>query len=240
VEKPGRASAITTIETIGATAAGAKIQRAWLDREVVQCGYCQSGQIMSAAVFHWRHSRVVAATSASEPDRDCSQSGFNSSSQFTIAFRRALRLRFPEVPRAYGANCTTGLHDSTCPPGQSMCGRVIQSSGPVRLAIVDGLDVRDSRSPRWNGASSHDLLVIRCNRKSGQGSLDPLRWGLIHYWCGDSKGGRKPINAKRETVHTLPTFRDAYERRRCIVPVDGFFEWKAIKEQRAKHPTPSP
>ena len=44
-------SAITTIEAIGATAAGAKIQKAWLDREVVQCGYCQSGQIMSAAAL---------------------------------------------------------------------------------------------------------------------------------------------------------------------------------------------
>ena len=49
-------------------------------------------------------------------------------------------------------------------------------------------------------------------------------------------GGRKPINAKCETVRTLPTFRDAYRRRRCILPVDGFFEWKAIKGQKAKQP----
>jgi putative SOS response-associated peptidase YedK len=48
--------------------------------------------------------------------------------------------------------------------------------------------------------------------------------------------GRKPINAKCETVRILPTFRDAYRRRRCIVPVDGFFEWKAIKGQKAKQP----
>jgi hypothetical protein len=67
-------------------------------------------------------------------------------------------------------------------------------------------------------------------------SLDPLRWGLIPYWCQDPKGGRKPINAKCETVRNLPTFRDAYRRRRCIVPVDGFFEWKAIKGQKAKQP----
>jgi hypothetical protein len=50
------------------------------------------------------------------------------------------------------------------------------------------------------------------------------------------KGGRKPINAKCETVHSLPTFRDAYRRRRCILPVDGFFEWKAIKGHTAKQP----
>jgi isoquinoline 1-oxidoreductase subunit alpha len=61
-------SAITTIETIGATAAGAKIQKAWLDREVVQCGYCQSGQIMSASALlaskpHPTDSEIDAAMS---------------------------------------------------------------------------------------------------------------------------------------------------------------------------------
>ena len=121
-----------------------------------------------------------------------------------------------------------------------MCGRVIQSSGPVRYAIVDGMNVRDSRvhnyPPRWNAAPSQDLLVIRRNPQTGEVSLDPLRWGLIPYWCQDPKGGRKPINAKCETVRNLPTFRDAYRRRRCIVPVDGFFEWKAIKGQKAKQP----
>ena len=114
-----------------------------------------------------------------------------------------------------------------------MCGRVIQGSAPIRLAIVEGMDVRDSRihnyPPRWNGAPSQEPLVIRRNHRTGQVSLDPLLWGLIPYWCEEPKGGRKPINAKCETVHKLPMFRDAYRRRRCIVPVDGFFEWKAIK-----------
>jgi putative SOS response-associated peptidase YedK len=86
------------------------------------------------------------------------------------------------------------------------------------------MNVRDSRvhnyPPRWNGAPSQDLLVIRRNHKTGEVSLDPLRWGLIPYWCEDPKGGRKPINAKCETVHSLPIFRDAYRQRRCILPVD--------------------
>ena len=120
-----------------------------------------------------------------------------------------------------------------------MCGRVIQSSGPLRYAIVDGMNVRADRlhnyPPRWNGAPSQDLLVIRRNHRTGEISLDPLRWGLIPYWCADPKGGRKPINAKCETVGDLPTFREAYRKRRCLVPVDGFFEWKAIKG-RAKQP----
>src|SRR5258707_11133535 len=103
-----------------------------------------------------------------------------------------------------------------------------------------GMNVRDSRvhnyPPRWNAAPSQELLVIRRNHQTGEVSLDPLRWGLIPYWCKDPTGGRKPINAKYETVRNLPTFRDAYRRRRCIVPVDGFFEWKAIKGQKANQP----
>jgi putative SOS response-associated peptidase YedK len=54
--------------------------------------------------------------------------------------------------------------------------------------------------------------------------------------CEDPKGGRKPINAKCETVSTLPSFREAYRKQRCLLPVDGFFEWKAIKGQKVKQP----
>ncbi len=114
-----------------------------------------------------------------------------------------------------------------------MCGRVVQARGPLEYAIVDGLDVRDSRMTnyprRWNGAPSQEFQVIRQDHKTGERSLDLLKWGLIPYWCKDAKGGRKPINAKAETVGTLPTFRDAFERRRCILPVDGFFEWRAAE-----------
>jgi hypothetical protein len=59
-----------------------------------------------------------------------------------------------------------------------LCGRIIQASGPLRLAIVDGLDVRDSRLSN----SSQELLVIRRNHDTGEVSLDPLKWGLIPYW----------------------------------------------------------
>ena len=121
-----------------------------------------------------------------------------------------------------------------------MCGRVIQKSGPLRLAIVEGLDVSDSRignvPRRYNAAPSQELLVIRQNHKTGERSLDLIKWGLIPYWCKDPRGGRKPINAKAESVSQLPMFREAYAQRRCIVPVDGFFEWRAIKGARAKQP----
>jgi len=121
-----------------------------------------------------------------------------------------------------------------------VCGRVIQSSGPLRLAIVEGLDVSDSRlgnvPRRYNAAPSQELLAIRENHKTGERSLDLLKWGLIPHWCSDSRGGRKPINAKAESVSSLPTFRDAYALRRCIVPVDGFFEWRAIRGAGRKQP----
>src|SRR3954451_369861 len=113
-----------------------------------------------------------------------------------------------------------------------MCGRVIQSSEPLAFAIVDGMNVRDSRlhnPPRWNAAPSQELLVIRRNHKTGEFSLDALRWGLIPNWCDDPQGWSLPINAKCETVHTLPTFRDAYRSPRCIFPVDGFYEGMAIR-----------
>src|ERR1700693_5659286 len=77
-----------------------------------------------------------------------------------------------------------------------MCGRIIQASAPLHLAIVDGLDVRDSRLTnvprRYNAAPSQELLVIRQNHQTGERSLDFLKWGLIPYWCKDPKGGRKP------------------------------------------------
>ena len=92
-----------------------------------------------------------------------------------------------------------------------MCGRVIQTSEPLRLAIVEGLDVSDSRfGPRYNAAPGQELLVVRHNHKTGERrrSLDLIKWGLIPYWCNDPRGGRKPINAKAESVSRLPMFRD--------------------------------
>jgi putative SOS response-associated peptidase YedK len=114
-----------------------------------------------------------------------------------------------------------------------MCGRIVQSSGVLPLSIVERLDAPDghllSLPPRYNGAPSQDLLVIRENHQTGRRSIDVLRWGLIPHGCTEPSGGRKPINAKAETVARLATFRDAYARRRCIIPVNGFYEWQATK-----------
>lgn len=117
-----------------------------------------------------------------------------------------------------------------------MCGRIIQAASPLQYRFVEGLDVRDSRFSnlprRYNGAPSQELLVIRQNQRTSERSLDPIKWGFVPNWCREPKPKLRPINAKVETVATSCMFAEAYERRRCIVPVDGFFEWRALKGAR--------
>jgi putative SOS response-associated peptidase YedK len=122
-----------------------------------------------------------------------------------------------------------------------MCGRVIQKSSPgmLTLHVVDGMEERDNRwsnvPPRYNGAPSQELWVIRRNPATGERSLDLLRWGLISHFCAE-KPKPPPINAPAESVCDKPMFREAYAKRRCIVPIDGFFEWRAVKGEKAKQP----
>ena len=67
--------------------------------------------------------------------------------------------------------------------------------------------------PRYNAAPSQELLVIRQNHKTGGRSLDLIKWGLIPHWCTAPSGGRRPINAKAESVSSLPMFRETYALR---------------------------
>ena len=110
-----------------------------------------------------------------------------------------------------------------------MCGRFTQSDktlpGFEILVLDEEIDSRAGKV-RYNGAPSQDFWVIRRHPKTGEYTQNRLIWGLIPYWCKDANGGRKPINARSETVASLPTYREAYARRRCIVPIDNFFEWR--------------
>jgi len=81
--------------------------------------------------------------------------------------------------------------------------------------------------PRYNAAPTDKLPVVRLDRE-GNRELALLRWGLIPFWAKDEKVGFSSINARAETVATAPAFREAFPRRRCLVPATGFYEWKKL------------
>jgi putative SOS response-associated peptidase YedK len=116
-----------------------------------------------------------------------------------------------------------------------MCGRYVITTAPQAIrqwfAIHGTLP---NFPPHYNAAPGQDLPVIRRHPESGERVLGLLRWGLIPYWSKDPKIAWRCINARGETVKTTPAFRSAYESRRCLVPADAFFEWKA--NGRAKRP----
>jgi putative SOS response-associated peptidase YedK len=62
----------------------------------------------------------------------------------------------------------------------------------------------------------------------GKRELVPMRWGLVPFWATESKVAFSTINAKAETLSTSPAFREAFKRRRCLIPLDGFYEWQSI------------
>lgn len=110
-----------------------------------------------------------------------------------------------------------------------MCGRAHQNRSLAELAQLFGCNNPLPNLPaRWNAAPTHDLAVVRFNPKTGERSLDALRWGLVPVWAKDLKIGVQCINARAETVESKPAFRDAFARRRCLVPLDGFYEWEKL------------
>jgi putative SOS response-associated peptidase YedK len=117
-----------------------------------------------------------------------------------------------------------------------MCGRVVQSIDPTTYGrLLQPREGAGSRTRRHttNGAPGQDYLVGRFNPLTGERTVDVLRWGLIPSWAKDRKIAWKFINARSETVRTTTAFKAAYKKRRCLLPVDGFFEWKKVgKEKR--------
>ncbi len=87
--------------------------------------------------------------------------------------------------------------------------------------------------PRFNIAPTQWVPSVRTDA-SGARTLGLLRWGLVPAWADDPSVGNRMINARGETAPVKPAFREAFRKRRCILPADGFFEWKA--EGRGKQP----
>jgi len=96
-----------------------------------------------------------------------------------------------------------------------------------QACLPDSTGAADAEFPTELERGADRLPARRSlRRQGGQRSLDMLRWGLIPYWAKDTNVGFANINAKAEGIENKPAFRKAFERRRCLVPVDNFYEWK--------------
>lgn len=118
-----------------------------------------------------------------------------------------------------------------------MCGRFYQTRPPAAAAAIFATHgPTPNAAPRWNVAPTQDALVVRFNAETRTRHLDALRWGLVPRWAKDAAIGSRMINARGESLSEKPAFRDAFARRRAIVPIDGFFEWHAAPGSKAKQP----
>jgi putative SOS response-associated peptidase YedK len=116
-----------------------------------------------------------------------------------------------------------------------MCGRAYSTYTEEELFLryLSGRPVKiPVLKPRYNIAPSQDVVILR--QVENQKQFDLFKWGLIPFWAKDTKVGYKMINARAETVGEKPSFKNAYQKRRCIIPLSGFYEWK--RDQQVKRP----
>jgi putative SOS response-associated peptidase YedK len=110
-----------------------------------------------------------------------------------------------------------------------MCGRFVATATPSQLA--DYLRVDEVRTEAldasWNVAPTDPVYAVAENREEKR-LLGTYKWGLVPFWAKDAKGGPKMINARAETLATK--FKRTFERRRCLLPADGFYEWEKLED----------
>ena len=105
-----------------------------------------------------------------------------------------------------------------------MCGRFAQRTNARRLSEEFKVREVPEVEPRYNVAPTQEILSIRQAEDEREAVF--LKWGLIPSWAKDASIGAKLINARSETVTEKPSFREAFKKRRCIIPADGFYEWQ--------------
>ena len=115
-----------------------------------------------------------------------------------------------------------------------MCGRINLTAAPHVLAERFYLDMVPDLEARYNIAPGQDIAAVVPNPRSEGRLLRRFRWGLVPPWSKDPRTGPKLINARSESVREKPAFREAFARRRCLVPVNGFYEWQ--KDGKASRP----
>jgi putative SOS response-associated peptidase YedK len=105
-----------------------------------------------------------------------------------------------------------------------MCGRYVITSPPAAIRALFGYPEQPNFPPRYNVAPTQPVPIVRLNEGKRQFAL--VRWGFIPGWVKDPKAVSLLINARAESVLDKPAFRNAMRRRRCLVPADGFYEWR--------------
>jgi putative SOS response-associated peptidase YedK len=109
-----------------------------------------------------------------------------------------------------------------------MCGRYTLSVTVSDLQeLLPDFEVQGTLSPRYNVAPTQVMPIALVGNDAGATRLvSPARWGLIPRWAKDRAIGSRLINARSETLAEKPSFRDAFKKRRCLVPATGFYEWR--------------
>src|ERR1700733_8105299 len=105
-----------------------------------------------------------------------------------------------------------------------MCGRYVIISTPEAIRALFGYGEQPNFPPRYNVAPTQPIPVVRL--ADGKRSFALMRWGLLPSWVKDPKTFPLLINARGESVLDKSAFRNALRRRRCLIPADGFYEWK--------------
>ncbi|HKM61115.1 MAG TPA: SOS response-associated peptidase [Acidisphaera sp.] len=109
-----------------------------------------------------------------------------------------------------------------------MCGRYAAFLPAEAIAAIFGTtNPPPNFPPSWNLAPTQQAPAVRRHPESGERHLDLLTWGLVPHFTKDLATARKPINARAETVASSGMFKGAFAQRRCIVPADAFYEWRA-------------
>jgi putative SOS response-associated peptidase YedK len=116
-----------------------------------------------------------------------------------------------------------------------MCGRFVLKAPFSELVRLYNVTNNLNLEPRYNIPPTENIAAVRPDPVGTGRRLDMLRWGLVPWWAKDLKVSFSNINAKAETVAEKPAFRDAFRERRCVIPADGFYEWKKI-DAKTKQP----
>jgi putative SOS response-associated peptidase YedK len=117
-----------------------------------------------------------------------------------------------------------------------MCGRFVQAQDPVVYAkyfLAEPFSVAETAAPSYNVAPTDRVYAVA--EHEGRRQLGTFRWGLVPWWAKDIGIGSRHINARAETVDSKPAFKDSFERKRCLIPADGFFEWERRDEGKLPH-----